>query len=136
MVKIMNNKSLRPAILFLSIGLVWTISTSTHAATHAMVVAGDRATTAPHAIRTDTVAVPGMQCGMCEQTISKKLRKIRGVRKVTADAEGKRVVVTYDANRVTRRSIERGIAAVGYDAGSERATEKAKAALPGCCRME
>lgn len=132
MVKDMNNKSFHRAILFLSMGLVWTLSTSTHAA----VVAGDRATTAPHAVRTDTVMVPGMQCGMCEQTISKMLRKIRGVRKITADAEGKRVVVTYDANRVTRRSIERGIAAVGYDAGSERASEKAKAALPGCCRVQ
>jgi copper chaperone CopZ len=127
----MNNNTLRLGTLVFVLGLIWGASTPTS------MIAGSfsEAFVAPHKVRTDTIAVPGMQCGMCEETISRKLRSLGGVRNVSADAEGKRVIVTYDPARVTRRSIGRTIAAVGYDTGSARATTKAKAALPECCRV-
>jgi len=82
---------------------------------------------------TDTIAVPDMQCGMCEKRISKTLKKIEGVKGVRADAEIKQVIVDYDASRVTRQRIEEAIAGIGYDAGAARATVEARKSLPSCC---
>lgn len=85
-------------------------------------------------VRTDTISVPDMQCGMCEEKISAKLKGVKGIKSVAADAEAKRVIVTYDPRKVKRGAIERSIARVGYSAGSAKAAKKAQMALPGCCR--
>ncbi len=85
-------------------------------------------------LRTDTIAVPDMQCGTCEKTISSVLKKLQGVGTVTADAEANVVVVSYDPRRITRTRIEKAIARAGYDAGSARTTAAAQNALPMCCR--
>lgn len=84
--------------------------------------------------RTDTISVPDMQCGTCEKTISGALKKLKGVAAVRADAEANLVVVTFDPRKVTRLRIEQTIARAGYDAGSARATQSARNALPMCCR--
>lgn len=128
----MNRKTLYLAILSLVTGLVWNASLPTYAKAEPV----SEAFVALYKARTDTIAVPGMQCGMCEEKISKKLKSLHGVQEVSADAEGKQVIVTYDSRRISQRSIERAIAEAGYDAGSARATAKVKAALPGCCRMQ
>lgn len=90
--------------------------------------------TAARKLRTDTIAVPAMQCGMCEERITERLRKIAAIRSVHADAEAKRVVVTYDPRRIRLAEIERRVAAIGYDAGGARAVADAQRALPMCCR--
>lgn len=85
-------------------------------------------------VRTDTIAVPHMQCGMCEVTISKRLKKVEGVSGVEADAEANLVIVTYDPSKTSRTKLEKAIARAGYDAGSAKTTKKAQAKLHGCCR--
>src|SRR5438105_7847087 len=57
--------------------------------------------------RTDTIAVPDMQCGSCEKRITGKLQKVVGISKITADAEAKHVVVTYDPKAITLQEIEK-----------------------------
>ncbi len=84
--------------------------------------------------RTITVSVPQMQCGMCEERIEKALKKIDGVVSVEADAEADTVVVTYNPEKTSRKSIEREIADLGYDAGEKKAKAEAQAKLPGCCK--
>jgi copper chaperone CopZ len=84
--------------------------------------------------RTDTISVPDMQCEMCEKRITGALEKVAGVSSVSADAEAKQVVVTYDPKKITLRKIEKKIAAVGYDAGETTTTAASRNALPACCR--
>jgi len=84
--------------------------------------------------RTDTIAVPDMQCTSCEKIIKGALMKLRGIVTVRADAEANRVVVTYDSRRIQRRRIEQAIAQAGYDAGSARTTPARQQELPMCCR--
>jgi copper chaperone CopZ len=86
--------------------------------------------------RTDTITVPQMQCGMCEERITEALEKVAGISAVSADADHNDVVVTYDPRKITRGAIEKRIAAVGYDAGTAHTTVAAQKALPGCCRPE
>jgi periplasmic mercuric ion binding protein len=86
--------------------------------------------------RTDTISVPGMQCGMCEERINDKLSGAKGVLHTQADADAKRVIVTYNTKQTTKTAIERLIAAAGYDTKSARASETVKAALPDCCRVQ
>ena len=86
--------------------------------------------------RTDTIAVPEMQCGMCEERIETALEKLKGVTSATADAEANRVIVTYNPSTTTRTKLEKAIAKVGYDAGSHEATAAAQAKLHGCCKPE
>lgn len=84
--------------------------------------------------RTDTIAVPEMQCGMCESRIEKAVKKLKGIASVSADAEANRVVVTYDPNSASRGGIEKAIADAGYDAGGTATTAAAQSKLHGCCR--
>lgn len=85
-------------------------------------------------VRTDTISVPHMQCGMCEMTISKRLKKVDGVTEVEADAEANTVVVTYDPAKVRLATLEKAIAEAGYDAGNTETTAAAQAKLHGCCK--
>lgn len=85
---------------------------------------------------TDTISVPGMQCESCEQRISKNLKGVKGVSKVIANADQKKVIVTYRPDQIDRTSLEQRIADIGYDAGSATATDAVKNALPMCCRAK
>ena len=120
------NRSMRISTLLASIVLMHTVVTTSYGATD-----GD-AKKKPS--RTDTIAVPEMQCGMCESTIKKAVKKLEGISSVSADAEANRVIVTYNPNTVSRSSIEQTIAASGYSAGEAETTTEAQAKLHGCCR--
>lgn len=82
--------------------------------------------------KTDTIAVNG-DCGMCEATIE-KAAKLRGVSKADWDADAKRLIVTYNPEKVTPEGIQRSIAAKGYDTELFVATEASYKALPECCQ--
>lgn len=84
--------------------------------------------------QTDSISVPEMQCGMCEMRIEKGLKKIKGVKSISADAEANIVVVTYNSKKTSREKLEEAIAALGYDAGDHEADAEKQASLPGCCR--
>lgn len=85
-------------------------------------------------MRTDTISVPEIQCGMCENRIEKVVGALEGVASVTADAASDRVIVTYDRRKVLRIKIERTIAAAGYDAGNVSADAVAQEKLHACCK--
>lgn len=86
------------------------------------------------ASRTDTIPVPEMQCGMCESRIEKAVKGLDGVSSASADAEANHVIVTYNPKTVSRESIEKTIAASGYDAGEATTTPEAQSKLHACCR--
>lgn len=81
----------------------------------------------------DTIAVPDMQCSMCEKRITEAVKKIKGVVNINADAEQKRVIVTT-TRRSLRKNIEKAIVNVGYDAGTSRTNQAKQQALPSCCQ--
>ena len=85
-------------------------------------------------MKTDTIVVPQIQCGMCEKRIEKVVGALEGITEVAADAESDRVIVTYDRRKILRIKIERSIAAAGYDAGRISANAIAQERLHACCR--
>ena len=85
-------------------------------------------------MRTDTISVPQMQCGSCEERIAGRLAKLSGVATATADAEAKHVIVTYSPRKVKLEKITKEIAATGYNAGNEQTTAELQAKLPRCCQ--
>lgn len=83
---------------------------------------------------TDTVKVPHMQCGMCESTIKKSLKKTSYISEVKADAEADVVYVTYDKSKAKTADIEKLIALAGYETEHVKADAAAQNALHGCCK--
>lgn len=60
------------------------------------------------------IPVEGMVCGGCEDTIEQALGETPGVATATASHTEKRVVVRYDAARVTPAQLEGVITGLGY----------------------
>lgn len=58
-------------------------------------------------------SVPGINCNHCVHTIQSELSELEGVKKVTADAGTKEVVVDYDVP-ATSESIESLLAEINY----------------------
>jgi copper chaperone CopZ len=58
-------------------------------------------------------SVPGINCNHCVHTIQSELSEMEGVKKVTADAAGKEVVVDYETP-ATPESIESLLAEINY----------------------
>jgi len=58
------------------------------------------------------IAVEGMSCGHCEETVEKSLRSVGSVTSATADHEAGTVTVEGDA---TRESLVAAIHEAGYE---------------------
>jgi len=87
----------------------------------------------PVVLRTDTIAVAG-RCKHCKKRIEQTLRELEGVSQAEWDVASKRLVVTYDPERLNRRTIQERLAAVGHDTEEIPAPDDAYAKLPKCCR--
>ncbi len=61
-----------------------------------------------------TLAVTGMKCGGCENTVQTKLQDLDGVESVDASHQENTVTVHYDATRVDLDSIKQAITDAGY----------------------
>ena len=85
--------------------------------------------------RTAKIKVPTAQCMMCANNIDEALKKVDGVTEVNVDMDVKVVSVTYDATRTDTATMERAIAAAGYQANQAPADSTAYASLPGCCKV-
>jgi len=59
------------------------------------------------------LAVEGMSCTSCEETVTIAIERVDGVHRVDADHETGRVTVT--ANAGTESEVERAIHDAGYD---------------------
>lgn len=82
----------------------------------AAVLALGLAFTAPAwaAIKTVTLAVPGMTCATCPITVKKALQKVDGVVDVKVTWEPKEAVVTYDDTKTTLKALTDATTNVGY----------------------
>ena len=66
----------------------------------------------------------GMTCTGCEQTITKVVNKLDGIKDVVADYKAKYVKVTYAGNLTNKDVIRKAINEAGYD------TEDSKSSNP------
>jgi copper chaperone len=61
------------------------------------------------------LTVSGMSCSHCENSIKKSVRSLEGVFSVNVDLKGKKVLVEYEADRVSFDTIIQTIEDQGYD---------------------
>ena len=99
-----------------------------------MISFGAKAETKPTATKTETIKVAG-NCGMCESRIEKAV-KVDGVSKAKWDSKTQLLTVTYAPSKITNEKIQQKIAAIGHDTQKVKASDKAYASLPGCCKYK
>ena len=85
-------------------------------------------------IKTETIKLPTLQCGMCKETIEAKMKELKGVKSIDVDVEKLNATVAYDSAVLTTAKIEQAIAAIGYDANDTRASRRAQRKLDKCCQ--
>lgn len=83
---------------------------------------------------TDTIKVSG-NCGMCKSNIE-KAAKDAGATEATWNKTTKLLVVTYDESKTNNLSIQKKIAASGYDTQDVKASDKSYNKLEKCCQYE
>jgi Zn2+/Cd2+-exporting ATPase len=69
---------------------------------------------APIAPARCTLAVTGMDCAGCAETVEKALRRVAGVSAARADVVGGKVTVEYAASRVERGELAGAVRRLGY----------------------
>ena len=69
-------------------------------------------------METLTLTVTGMTCGGCENAVKRGLARLEGVGDVIASHADAKVIVTYDASRVSPEDIRARIGAMGYAVAS------------------
>jgi copper chaperone len=65
-----------------------------------------------------TLEAPDISCDHCIQSIEKAVTKLPGVRFLSGDPEGKRVIVEFDPAVVDRTAIEAAMEEEGYPVAS------------------
>jgi copper chaperone len=60
------------------------------------------------------LTVPDISCAHCEQTVTRALEPLAGVRAVAVDIPAKTVRVTYDPDRITVERMTAALAAEDY----------------------
>ncbi|GGH81758.1 copper chaperone CopZ [Filimonas zeae] len=85
-------------------------------------------------IKTATIKVNG-SCGMCKKNIETAAKQ-PGVSKAEWNKETHVLTLSYDAAKVNTDSVQKKIAAAGYDTEKFKASEKAYKALEECCQYE
>ena len=86
------------------------------------------------ATKTENIKVAG-NCGMCKARIE-KAATIAGVSKANWDIKTHLLAVTYSPSKISSEEIQKKIAAVGHDTEKVKATDKAYASLPSCCKYK
>jgi mercuric ion binding protein len=83
--------------------------------------AGQAATTAV-ADKTVTLAIEGMTCTDCENTIQEAVTKIDGVKSIKASHLDSTAVVSFDASKTSIADIGKAITEAGYEFKGEKTT--------------
>ena len=65
-------------------------------------------------LRTEVIGVRGMQCGGCEQTVSRALVALPGVSEARADFVAEEVEVTFEPDRVGTAAMRSAVHAAGF----------------------
>ncbi|MHB1539803.1 MAG: mercury resistance system periplasmic binding protein MerP [Steroidobacteraceae bacterium] len=76
------------------------------------------------AVRTVTLAVPGMTCAGCPLTVREALSRIKGVRQIRVDYAKRALTVTFDDTKATVADLTRATANAGYPSRVEGRTLK------------
>jgi copper chaperone CopZ len=71
-----------------------------------------------------------MHCASCETTITEAVKKLNGIKEITADAKSKIVKVSFNSELTNKNEIEKANYAAGYD------TETSKSGNKHNCDME
>ena len=66
------------------------------------------------AVKTVTLAVPGMTCAACPITVKKALTKVDGVTKAEVDFDKRQAVVTYDDAKTSVETLTQATTDAGY----------------------
>ena len=72
-------------------------------------------------------------CGMCKKRIEKATSGLEGVVEAVWSTETKKMVVKYNADKVSVSNIKKKIASVGHDTDEFKASKEVYDKLPGCC---
>jgi copper chaperone len=59
--------------------------------------------------------VPGISCSHCEHAITTAVEKLTGIKKVSVDITGKKVIVEFDSALVSFEQVKQAIEDQGYD---------------------
>ena len=81
------------------------------------------------------VNTPTIQCGMCQKTIERGLKKVSGVTHSAVDLETKITKIVFDKEKTDLSKIEKAISGLGYQANETLADPIAYEGLPGCCKI-
>jgi copper chaperone CopZ len=65
-----------------------------------------------------------MHCASCEETITTAVKKLDGIKEITADAKSKIVKVSFYNNKTNKTDIEKAINASGYDTQNSKSENK------------
>jgi copper chaperone CopZ len=65
-----------------------------------------------------------MHCKSCEESITAEVKKINGIKEVTADAKSKTVKVSFNKEQTSAKDIEKSINAAGYDTQTSKSENK------------
>jgi len=84
--------------------------------------------------KTETINASG-NCDLCKARIE-KAAKIDGVTKADWNSKSKILSVTFDPLIINMDQISKKVAAAGHDIGKLKASDKAYASLPGCCKYD
>lgn len=66
----------------------------------------------------------GMHCSGCEESITTEVKKVEGIKDIKADAKGKIVTVSFDANKTNKDNISKAINKAGYDTEISKSDNK------------
>lgn len=72
--------------------------------------------------KTITLAVEGMTCTGCENTVKASVEKIPGIASASASFKDKTVVIAFDSTRAGINDMSTAITSVGYDVKGLKAT--------------
>ncbi|SFU54242.1 Copper chaperone CopZ [Pustulibacterium marinum] len=75
-------------------------------------------------------------CGMCKKTIETAATGVEGVSKANWDKDKKKIEVSYDDTKTDVASIEKAVAASGYDTENFKGSDTSYENLPACCQYD
>jgi len=81
------------------------------------------------------INTPTIQCGMCQKIIEVGLAKVDGVSNPRVDLKTKKTILLYDPEKINKKSIEKIVSELGYQANNLKANPDSYADLPACCKI-
>lgn len=74
------------------------------------------------------------KCGMCKKNIEAAAKSVDGVDDAVWCKKGKKLTVCFDDTKTSVKSIQKKVAAAGYDTDKYKAKKNVYNALPECCK--